>query len=284
MKPSLYKEAAFTIAELLVAVAITVLIVVLLGTIFGSMITTSTQATQRTDAFRDARAALQLMRRDLEAGVKAQPAAYFSLDPDATIGPDVRQICALISVKNQPAGGAVAGDVCAVRYYSKWDATSRRYVLRRYFKNSDQTLKTFQANLSNGILAYTDATSMYHDVVGTDDAIASCAWNLQVVAYDDQGKVVNSTSDINNHPTTGPYTCDPSGTTTSPLPESIEVSFRVISTEAARTIASATSGRANAYEVWKVVDNSAPLPADKALYDKLIKPHAYDFRTRIHLK
>ena len=283
MKPPSYRESAFTIAELLVAVAITVLIVVLLGTIFGSMITTATQATQRTDAFRDARAALQLMRRDLEGLVKAQPAVYFSLDPDAGIGPDVRQVCALTSIKNKPGAGAVAGDLCAVRYYSFWDATSRRYSLHRYFKDSDQTLKTFQTKLSNGILSYTDGTSMYYDGVGADDAIASCAWDLQVVAYDGSGNVINSTNDINGNPTSGPYACDPNGSTAT-LPESIEISFKVISTEAARTVSSATSGRNDGNEVWKVIDNSAPTSGDKTLYDALIKAHAYDFRTRIHLR
>ncbi len=125
MKSRTQSQAAFTIVELLVAAAITVLIVVMLGTMFGSLINATGRASHRIDAFRDARAALQLMRHDIEALVKAQPAVYFSLDPDAGIGPDVRQLCSLVSAKNQPAGGAVAGDLCAVRYYSAWDNTAR---------------------------------------------------------------------------------------------------------------------------------------------------------------
>src|SRR2546430_3573445 len=63
---------AFTIVELLVASAITLGIVVLLGVIFGSITRTTSRANQRTDAFRDARAALQIMARDLAGLVRNQ--------------------------------------------------------------------------------------------------------------------------------------------------------------------------------------------------------------------
>src|SRR5438067_9675688 len=62
----------FTIVELLVASAITLGIVVLLGVIFGSITRTTSRANQRTDAFRDARAALQIMARDLAGLVRNQ--------------------------------------------------------------------------------------------------------------------------------------------------------------------------------------------------------------------
>ena len=89
----------FTLVELLVAAAITVLIVVMLGWMLGSLMRTASYATQRVDAFRDARAALQMMERDLRNLVRTQwnpdpftnpppvttqpvtrPAAYFALD------------------------------------------------------------------------------------------------------------------------------------------------------------------------------------------------------------
>src|SRR5437762_13236471 len=72
-------QLGFTIVELLVAAAITVVIVVMLGTMFGSMMKTSMRANQRVDAFRDARAALQMMERDLKNLVQAQPSAYFAM-------------------------------------------------------------------------------------------------------------------------------------------------------------------------------------------------------------
>ena len=283
MKSRPPSQAAFTIVELLVAAAITVLIVVMLGSMFGALITTTGRASHRIDAFRDARAALQLIRRDFETLVRAQPAAYLSLDPDAGIGPDVRQLCGLISAKNQPAGGVVAGDLCAVRYYSSWDSTARVYTLHRYFKDSDQTLNTFKASLTGGVLIYVAGTSLYYDGVGADEAVASCAWNLQIVAYDTSGNVINATNDVFGKPTTAPYTCDPDGSTNA-LPATIEISFKALGIDAARTVAAATAGRADAYEVWKVVDNAAPASGDQTLYNNLIKPYVYDFRTRIRLR
>ena len=277
-------ESAFTIVELLVAAAITILIVVMLGTIFGSLINTSGRASQRIDAFRDARAALQLMRRDFEALVKAQPAPYFQIDVDLA-GPDIRQLYGLIAAKNQPAGNPapIAGDLCAVRYYSAWDG--RGYVLHRYFRDSDLTLKSFQGHLAGGVLGYTTTGDLYYNSGASDDAIATYAWNLQIIAYDSAGNVINPVQDINNHDTTGaPYICDPSAIVTNPLPDSIELSFKALSADAARTVIAATAGRSDAYEVWKVVDNKTPSSGDQTLYDNLIKPYAQDFRTRIHLK
>src|SRR5438128_12296503 len=81
---------AFTLVELLIATGITVLIVVMLGWMLGSLMSSATHATQRVDAFRDARAALQVMERDLRNLVRTQwttptqpqtlPTAYFALD------------------------------------------------------------------------------------------------------------------------------------------------------------------------------------------------------------
>jgi type II secretory pathway pseudopilin PulG len=279
MKEQPISERAFTLAELLVAVGITVLIVVMLGIMFGSMINTASRTNHRIDAFRDARAAFQIMRRDFEGLVKVQPAVYFSLDPDGG-GTDMREVCGLVSAKNQPPTGS-PGDVCAVRYYAEWESAARRYTLHRYFKDSSQTYNTFKANLSNQVLGYTSGTSMYYDGVGADDAVATCAWDLQVVAYDNAGNVINSVNDVYGHPTTGPYTCDPTGSTNA-LPQSIELSFKAMGADAARTIIAATSGRSDGYNVWGVVDNASPASGDLTLYDNLIKPYAYDFRTRIY--
>src|SRR5438270_4981730 len=63
---------AFTIVEMLIASAITLGMVVLLGTIFGSITRTASRANQRTDSFRDARAALQMIQRDLSGLVRNQ--------------------------------------------------------------------------------------------------------------------------------------------------------------------------------------------------------------------
>src|SRR5215813_7136336 len=98
--------SGFTLAELVVATGITVAIVVMLGLMLTSLLGSASHATERVDAFRDARAALQLIERDLRNVVRTQwspnpftnptplpcqasgvattavtlPAAYFALD------------------------------------------------------------------------------------------------------------------------------------------------------------------------------------------------------------
>ncbi len=57
--------AAFTLVEILVAVAIVVFLVVVLAQIISSAQAIWKHSEARTDAFRDARAALELMSRDL---------------------------------------------------------------------------------------------------------------------------------------------------------------------------------------------------------------------------
>ncbi|MEY2484475.1 MAG: hypothetical protein QOH39_123 [Verrucomicrobiota bacterium] len=281
--------SGFTILELLVAAAISVVVVVMLGTMFGSLTNMTSHANERIDAFRDARAAIHLIERDFRSLVKAQPAPYFEIDSDLA-GPDVRQVYGLISAKNQPTGipSAAAGDLCAVRYYSAWDGHG--YVLHRYFRNSDLTLTSFKKYLqTNGTIGYPTKTEdfvgeLYYQGNSVNEPIATYAWDLRVTAYDGSGNVINKTPDVDGHDTTfAPYICDPSGTT-NPLPAAIEISFKAMSPNAARTVIAVTAANPNAFDVWKVPDTATPTANNKQLYDRLIAPYAYDFRTRIDLQ
>src|SRR5438876_9454745 len=132
------RERAFTLAELMIATGITVIIVLLLGTMLGSVLNTASRASQRIDAFRDARAALQMMERDLNNLVRTQwnpdpfasptptpgtsqpvtrPAAYFAAaavwqdanDP-YTAGNPNGQIFGLISAKKASSATPPTGD------------------------------------------------------------------------------------------------------------------------------------------------------------------------------
>src|SRR5437764_4894428 len=141
------RERAFTLAELMIATGITVIIVLLLGTMLGSVLNTASRGSQRIDAFRDARAALQMMERDLSNLVRTQwnpdpfanptptpgtsqpvtrPAAYFAAaavwqDPNDpyTAGNPNEQIFALISAEHPSSATPPTGDVCAVGYYCR---------------------------------------------------------------------------------------------------------------------------------------------------------------------
>jgi type II secretory pathway pseudopilin PulG len=278
------RTSGFTIVELLVAATITIGIVVLLGTMFGSLSNSASRANHRMDAFRDARAALQMMSRDLAGLVKAQPAVYFEIDTDLA-GPNVRQLCFLAAAKNRPAAPAIKGDLCAIKYYCSWDATKRAYSLHRYFSDSDVTWSTFKGSLNpNGTLKWTSNGALYNKAQppAYDETIADFVWNLQVTAYDSSGNIINPKATNGVTTTTAPYQCDPSGST-NPLPASIEIAFKGISPAAARTVISATKTWGNPYDVWKVADNSNPGSSEKKLYGSMIVPYAYDFRTRVDL-
>jgi type II secretory pathway pseudopilin PulG len=263
-------RSGFTIVELLIASAITVAIVVMLGTMFGSLTKTTSRANQRTDAFRDARAALQMIERDLSGLVRTQrdaagnpvtrPAAYLALknvyvDPVATDPvTDNQQIYALIATKNSGPG-----DVCSVGYYCRWNPSKNSYSLHRFFADSTATYNQFTtaavvtANFASDADLYTPA--------GSDDVLASYVYNFRVTPYDAAGNVIS----------TYPYVCDPSAAANIPAPAAIEISFKAISTEAARTVVSVTS------------DPNDWMDETRSRYLLLIKPYAYEFRTRVKL-
>jgi type II secretory pathway pseudopilin PulG len=288
------RERAFTLVELLIAAGITVVIVVLLGTMLGSLMSTASRASQRVDAFRDARAALQTMERDLSnlvqlpaasptptptpptspTPVPLRSAAYFALDnvwqdPNdpytANNGHLNRQIFALIARKS--ASSTTSGDLCAVGYYCRWD--TNHYVLCRYFSGSAATIPAIQGLVGT----YVPANTLYAPSRTNDEVLAAYVWNFNVTLYDATGTVINA-YDPTSGALTGsyPYICDPDAITTNALPAAIEISFKALSPQAARTVMSVSSSPSN----WMDVTS--------ANYQRLILPHIYQFRTRINLQ
>jgi type II secretory pathway pseudopilin PulG len=271
----------FTILELLIAAGITTVIVVFLGVMFGSLSTTAARANQRVDAFREARAAIQLMERDFAALVRAPGTAYFASDGDLSNGngSQARHLCALISLKNKPAGNPapIASDVCSVAYYCGWDGALKSYRLHRYFRDSAATFNNIQTAFSKSSPAYAGVGNLYQ--LGTDDVVAGNCWNLVVTAYDASGNVLNPQPYPNGGQTTGLYVCDPSAGATGALPAAIEVSFKAMSANAARAAVTAGAGP----DAWMAPDETGASTQDKQLYNRLIAPHVYQFRTRITL-
>ena len=245
--------------ELLIATGITVAMVLMLGWMLGSLMSSASHTTERVDAFRDARAALQVMQRDLRNLVRTQwttptqpqtlPTAYFALhniytDPVA----GNQQLYALVSAKTT----ASSGDVCAVGYYCQWDNQLHAYTLRRFFR--EFSLADMQAW---GSYAADSALYDLNALGAKNDVLAAYVWNLKITMYDSGGAVIN----------TYPYICDPDATTPKTLPAAIEISFNAMSPQAARTVMSVTSDPS----VWMNMDAN------------LVKPHAYQFRSRINL-
>ena len=283
------RVSAFTLAELLVATGVTAGIVLMLGWMFGSLMSSASHANERVDAFRDARAALQMMERDLRNLVRTQwspdpftsptpantpqpltrPAAYFAVanvwqdpnDPYSTGNPNA-QIFALISA-SASGSPTPSGDVCAVGYYCRWDNELHAYSLRRFFNGSAATFNVLAA--ANYASASPSPSPALYSPAAGDPVLAAYVWNFRVTMYDSAGNIIN----------TYPYVCEPSGTynpsgtppTPNPLPAAIEISFNAMSPQAARTVMSVTSDPSR----WMNMDVN------------LVKPHAYEFHSRINL-
>jgi len=259
-------EGGFTLVEVLIAAVITVVIVVMLGLMLGSLMSSASHASQRIDAFRDARAALQMMERDMANLVQLpatspplMSAAYLALtdsytDPNTAPSKN-QQLYALCAMKNQPGPGP-SGDVCAVGYYCRWD--TNHYVLCRYLSNSSTAFQIFQAFQGSG---YAPASALYTPN-STDEGLASYVWNFNVTMYKSDGTVISSY----------PYICDPDGITTNALPAAIEISFNAMSPQAVRTFMSVSSNPND----W--------MDTTTQNYQLLVKPHTYQFRTRINFQ
>jgi len=275
------RGGGFTLVELLVATGITVAIVLMLGLMLSSLMSTASRATQRVDAFRDARAALQVMERDLSNLVRTQwnpdpftnpppapcaasaisttpvtlPAAYFALDNLYSADPAAgnQQLYALVAEKTP----ASSGDLCAVGYYCAWDTQLHAYSLRRFFRDSTATFAVMQ-----GAGSYA-ADSVLYMPGPSDPVLAAYVWNFKVTMYDANGTVI----------TTYPCVCDQAAATPIMPPAALEISFNAMSPQAARTVMSVTAGMTDsaAAAYWINMDAN------------LVKPHAYQFRSRINL-
>jgi hypothetical protein len=244
---------------------------------------TASHTTARVDAFREARAALQLIERDLRNLVRTQwspdpfanqtlapcitsgvsstgltlPAAYFDLksiyvDP-ATVGTPNQQLYALTVDRTSSS----SGDVCAVGYYCRWDGQLHAYSLRRFFRDSATTFTAIQ-----GAGSYAGDSVLYAPTAN-DPVLAAYVWNLQIALYDAAG----------NRYTTYPCVCDAFTGTPLPaqLPAAIEISFNAMSPEAARTVMSVSSTAND----W--------MDSTTQNYQRLILPNTYQFRSRINL-
>src|SRR5437899_9920387 len=270
------RVSAFTLAELLIATGITAGMVLMLGWMLGSLMGSASRTTERVDAFRDARAALQMIERDLRNLVRTQwnpdpftnptpapcaasaisttrvtlPAAYFALDSlysDPAAGN--QQLYALVAEKTP----ASSGDLCAVGYYCAWDTQLHAYSLRRFFRAL--TVSDIQ-----GFGTYAGESVLYSPG-SSDPVLAAYVWNLQITLYDAAG----------NRYTPPRCVCDQAATTPIMLPAAIEISFNAMSPQAARTVMSVSSSPND----W--------MDTTTQTYQRLVLPHAYQFRSRINL-
>jgi type II secretory pathway pseudopilin PulG len=258
MRISLNSTRAFTLVELMVGLLITTIIIVMVGTVFSAITTSSLRGNQRIDSFRDARGALNTIRRDLTNLVRAPSTTYFVLadqysDPNSAANKN-RQIYGLTAVSpitfTAPNANGL-GDVCTIGYYCRWDTTKHCYSLRRYYSGSSATSTIFTnygLSVAMGTL-FAPTTS--------DETVAAFAWNLQVTVYKNDGT------------TDSTYPMAVGAANIGQLPAAIEISFDAISPEAAQPLLNVSSTPND----W--------MDPTTANYKALLLPRMYEFRTRI---
>ena len=95
----------------------------------------------------------------------------------------------------------------------------------------------------------------------TDPVLAAYVWNFKITTYDANGTVI----------TTYPCVCDQGAVTPAMLPAAVEISFNAMSPQAAQAMMSVSSSPND----W--------MDTTTQNYQRLIAPHAYQFRSRINL-
>jgi prepilin-type N-terminal cleavage/methylation domain-containing protein len=253
----------FTLVEVLIATAIVLFMVLMLGQVLSSIQGMWRKSEARTDPFRDARAAIDLMARDLTVVVTNDKAPVLALknvysqSNDSKDGPTHnQQVYALVPMKNTSKS-----DICAVGFYCTWDSTKHAYILRRHFLGSDDAFTRLQSAGLPGAPAPVGAGSVYTPSnpatsPAQDENIANYVWDLKIVPYNYSGGALAPD-------TTYPITYY------SALPQFLEISFKAISPQAAKKLGGASTG------TWFDTTSST--------YQNQILPDMHQFSTRIKL-
>ncbi len=258
---------AFTLTELLVALAVTSAIVVLMLNVFMNGSTLWQKTEETLDTFREARAAMQLISRDF-SGISAVPEApdkfpilalqvHSGTVPEDELNQEIYGIV--------PARNTGRGSLCAVGYYCVWEEAKKAFVLRRQFAESNTTFENLRAALPVG--APLDSLQAFNRLYErpssatpqqTTDDIATYIYGFKVECAD-TGK-----------PPLPPHTW-PQGSFGRELPAWVEIRFKALGSNAARKLA----GQSVSRQTWFTPASSA--------YQRLILPSEQEFVTRIKL-
>lgn len=150
---------AFTMIELLVAMAVLAVLLVLMMNMVDSGTKLWRQTESRVDAYREARAALMVMTRDFQ---NANPSSAnffkFNILSGAASTNYGDNVFFLTSVSTNAQDANSKSDLCAVGYflaYSRTPASTNQTLnLYRHFRSSNQTYSNLVAdNLFSGITA-----------------------------------------------------------------------------------------------------------------------------------
>jgi prepilin-type N-terminal cleavage/methylation domain-containing protein len=261
----------FTLIELLIATAIVVFLVAVLSQILSATQGIWRNSEARTDPFRDARAAIELMSRELALVVAHDKAPVLALEnvysqPADLDGPaHNQQAYVLVPTRNVDTSNPAVNksDLCAVGFYCTWVASRHAYVLRRHFFASDATFTRLQGAGLPSAPGPVNASVIYAPsspavLPAQDEDVAAYVWDLKIVPYEFNAGALtqNSTYPVTYH---------------SALPQLIEISFKAMSPQAARQLTAQGIGTG----VW--------FDTASSVYRNQILPHMHEFKTRIKL-
>ena len=177
------KEHAFTLAELLIALAITSILVVLLANVVNATLTAWRQGRSRLDTFSNARQLIGRLGDEITAAVAVQGGSEFvenAGELKCATAPAENQSENVFFVAPYPNSGG--GDLCVIAY--RHDANSRR--LERAFKDSASAWAASPIDRYK-LAGYTGSTGLQWKTVA-DGVI-----NFEIRAYSEGGENLKNT-------------------------------------------------------------------------------------------
>ena len=208
---------AFTLIEMLASMVVLALLVLTMMALVESAADLWRDNEGRTDACREARAALVIMARDLRNAVAGTNVDFmkFNLQSGAAGTNHGSNVFFLASLPAAAQGTNSKSDVCEVGYFLALDRTSattnRTLNLYRYFRNSDHTFSNMTA------------ASLFTNV-------ATGATGEELLARNVVGMTINPVS-----ANAGDWTAF-APTAEAPLPEVVEVTLLAIGQDAAKKL------------------------------------------------
>ncbi len=258
--------SAFTILELLVAMAVMALLLVVLMNMVDSATKLWRTSENRVDSYREARAALGIIARDLQNTVSSTNMRFFAVNDSSAFGPlpdeavknDTNMAGAVFFLSALPATAQAQGersDVCRVGYFLAHGPTSmapnsisRTMNIYRYFSGSNATFSAI-GNASSTTSPFSSNLTL------TSSEVELLARNVT--------RFTITPLTVGN----GTVTAFTQSTTT-PVPDLLEISVTAINTDAARKLG-------NSRNAW-IQTNAPPFP-------NVARPVEQTFTTRIRL-
>jgi type II secretory pathway pseudopilin PulG len=255
--------AGFSLVELLVACAITALVLGFVLRTFSAASLSWRHAEQRVDAYREARAAIDILTRDLQnvspafSSLSGDPISgnppVLLLDYDPTTRAEDKVNEEVYAITMRPNAGA--SDLCTVGYRCVWDDAANCFTLRRRYKASNETFSTLvKAGAKKTLFAFSDIYFSPQDGSVEED-VAQDLWGLTIRPC------------ING----APASSYPRAGYSNQLPAWVEIHFNAMSSGAADKL----KGRQISRSDW--------FSADSKVYTRAIAPNKETFSVRVRL-